>query len=206
MGELPKDNYIYENLTRMKRLDLSGNELGYGVAPIPNSVHKLLNLEYLCDLCCSSCLPCNGIPSRRRVPLSTHVCLCRDLSDNAFTGEMPTFVIDKDKPFFKNIKHMCASHLRATAPVSTPSSQAELVAHLETPTYASFHATHATNISCHPATVVGQNSITSVILPGLGPACICVVLRTGVSLYSDCAGLMSPVLSAMLPTSVGSSA
>lgn len=55
VGELPKDNYIYENLTRMKRLDLSGNELGYGVAPIPNSVHKLLKLEYLCDLCCSRC-------------------------------------------------------------------------------------------------------------------------------------------------------
>lgn len=33
--------------------------------------------------------------------------LCRDLSGNAFTGEMPTFVIDADKPFFKKIKHMC---------------------------------------------------------------------------------------------------
>lgn len=34
---------------------------------------------------------------------------CRDLSGNEFTGEMPTFVIDKDKPFFKKIKHMCVS-------------------------------------------------------------------------------------------------
>eukprot|EP00892_Ulva_mutabilis_P012396 jgi/Ulvmu1/9529/UM053_0018.1 len=80
VGELSKDNYVYENLPQLKRLDLSGNELGYGVAPIPNSVHKLINIEYL------------------------------DLSDNAFTGEMPTFVIDEEKPFFKKIKHIDLSN------------------------------------------------------------------------------------------------
>lgn len=47
VGELPKDNYVYTNLPQLTRLDLSGNELGYGVVPIPNSIHKLINLEYL---------------------------------------------------------------------------------------------------------------------------------------------------------------
>jgi hypothetical protein len=48
VGELVKDYYVYESMSELKRLDLSHNKLGYGVAPIPNGLAKLKNLEYLC--------------------------------------------------------------------------------------------------------------------------------------------------------------
>jgi hypothetical protein len=48
VGELVKDNYVYENLFELRRLDLSHNKLGYGVAPIPNDLAKLQKLEFLC--------------------------------------------------------------------------------------------------------------------------------------------------------------
>ncbi|NJR43499.1 MAG: hypothetical protein HC767_13410 [Akkermansiaceae bacterium] len=48
VGELIKDNFIYENLPMLRNFNFRGNQLGYGVAPIPNDIAKLLNLEYLC--------------------------------------------------------------------------------------------------------------------------------------------------------------
>lgn len=58
VGELIKDNYVYENLPLLRNLNLRGNQLGYGVAPIPNDIAKLTNLNYLCapGLLFSACI------------------------------------------------------------------------------------------------------------------------------------------------------
>lgn len=48
VGELVKDNFVYASMTELRMLDLSDNNIGYGVAPIPNDLSKLQKVEYLC--------------------------------------------------------------------------------------------------------------------------------------------------------------
>jgi hypothetical protein len=79
VGELVKDYYVYQSLSGLKRLDLSNNKLGYGVAPIPNDLAKLTSVEYLYvpfTLCaCQLCAPVPPSPllsvDKRRL-----LCLC----------------------------------------------------------------------------------------------------------------------------------
>jgi hypothetical protein len=49
VGELVKDNYVYASMTELRKFDISDNNIGYGVAPIPNDLSKLQKVEYLCD-------------------------------------------------------------------------------------------------------------------------------------------------------------
>ena len=52
-----KDYYVYVAMPSLRRLDLGGNRLGYGVVPIPNDLAKLQGLEYLCAVPCSLWCP-----------------------------------------------------------------------------------------------------------------------------------------------------
>jgi hypothetical protein len=49
-GDLLNDNYVYENLPQLTKLDLSNNALGYHLNTIPNNLSLLPKLEYLCVL------------------------------------------------------------------------------------------------------------------------------------------------------------
>jgi hypothetical protein len=74
VGELAKDNYIYENLPQLRSFNFADNSLGYSVAPIPNDIHKLVSLQYLYALLTTMSCPrcrqqCYTRQSHERLPV-----------------------------------------------------------------------------------------------------------------------------------------